>query len=116
MISAYQNSWLAIDEPTAYDCRTQQIKARIFENASMGCLVLTKPNGRLSNYFTPGSEILFWETVPELIEIINGCINNTGDYKKKARLAYERTYREHLYEHRFRKIFEYFKKAGESIK
>jgi spore maturation protein CgeB len=120
MISAYQNSWLAIDEPTAFDCRTQQIKARVFENASMGCLVLTKPNSRLSNYFAPGSEILFWETVPALIEIIRGCINNPDDYKKRARSAYERIYKEHLYEHlyehRFQTIFEYLKKAGEPIR
>ena len=106
MISAYQNSWLAIDEPTAYNRQTQQIKARIFENASMGCLVLTKPNDRLSSYFVPNKEILFWETVPELIAIIKDCIDNPEDYKRKARCAYDRTNREHLYEHRFSKIFQ----------
>lgn len=105
MISAYQNSWLAIDEPLAYDGKTRQIKARLFENASMGCLVLTKPSDRIEHYFEPNKEILFWETSSELIDIIRDCIDNPNKYKVLARLAYERTLREHLYEHRFREVF-----------
>jgi len=106
MISAYQNSWLAIDEPTAYDGNGLQIKARIFENASMGCLVLTKPNNRLARYFEPNKEILFWETTAELIDIIRDCLDNPEIYKNMARLAYKRAQQEHLYEHRFKQIFE----------
>jgi len=105
LISAYQNSWLAIDEPTSYDGKTQQIKARIFENASMGCLVVTKPNDRIARYFEPNEEILFWESILGLIDVIRDCIDNSYSYKRMARLAYERTRREHLYEHRFREVF-----------
>jgi len=105
MLCAYQNSWLAIDEPTAYDGKTRQIKARLFENASMGCLVVTKPNDRIKQYFQLNREILFWETISELIDIIRDCADNPEKYKKMARLAYERTQREHLYEHRFREVF-----------
>lgn len=108
MISAYQNSWLAIDEPLAYDGQTRQIKARIFENASMGCLVLTKPNDRLERYFEPSREILFWETIPKLIDIIRDYIANPATYKEMAYLAYQRAQREHLYEHRFRDIIKHF--------
>lgn len=107
MLCAYQNSWLAIDEPTAYDGKTRQIKARLFENASMGCLIVTKPNDRIKQYFQPNREILFWETISELIDIIRDCADNPEKYKKMARLAYERTQREHLYEHRFREIFKH---------
>lgn len=107
MVSAYQNSWLAIDEPLAYDGKNRQIKARLFENASMGCLVVTKPNDRIKQYFQPNREILFWETISELIDIIRDCADNPEKYKKMARLAYERTQREHLYEHRFREVFKH---------
>jgi spore maturation protein CgeB len=107
MVSSYQNSWLAIDEPLAYDGRTRQIKARLFENASMGCLVLTKHNDRVERYFEPGREILFWETIPELIDIIRDFIANPATYKEMAYLAYQRAQREHLYKHRFTEIFNY---------
>ena len=107
MLSAYQNSWLAIDEPTAFDGRTKQIKARVFENASLGCLVLTKPNRRIARYYEPNKEIAFWETIPELIRIIRDCIDDPCIYTRMARLAHQRTQREHLYEHRFRNVLQY---------
>lgn len=115
MISAYQNSWLAIDEPMAYDGKKQQIKARIFENTSMGCLVVTKPSDSIEHYFEPNKEILFWETIAELIDIIRNCLDNPEIYKNMARLAYERTRREHLYEHRFKQIFEFINQDIRSI-
>jgi spore maturation protein CgeB len=105
MISAYQNSWLAIDDPMAFDGKTKQIKARVFENASMGCLVATNPNSRIEKYYTPGREILFWETITDLIRSIRSVISHPEDFRKTARLAYERTLREHLYEHRFKNVF-----------
>jgi len=107
MITAYQSSWLAIDDPTAYDGRTRQIKARIFENASMGCVVATQPNDRLHRYYEPGREILFWETPSDLIRLIHDSIENPQPYRRMARAAYDRTQREHLYDHRFAALFNY---------
>jgi len=107
MIAAYQNSWLAVDDPLAYDGKTRQIKARIFENPSMGCLVATQPNDRLHRYYKPGREILFWETPGDLIAMIRDCIENAEPYKRMARAAYDRTRREHLYEHRFAAFFDH---------
>jgi len=105
MISAYQNSWLAIDDPLAYDGKTLQIKARVFENASMGCVVATQPNERLHRYYDPDKEILFWETPVDLMATVHDCIGNPEPYRRMARAAYDRTQREHLYEHRFQEIF-----------
>jgi hypothetical protein len=105
MISAYQNSWVAIDDPLAYDGKTRQIKARIFENASMGCVVATQPNERLHRYYDPGREILFWETPADLMAIVHDCVDNPSRYRNMAYAAYQRTQREHLYEHRFREVF-----------
>jgi hypothetical protein len=112
MVSAYQNSWLAIDDPLAYDGKTQQIKARVFENASMGCLVATQPNSRIEQYYTPDREILFWETLPDLIRTIQSVMSHPEKFKKMARSAYERTLREHIYEHRFRDIFNHIGNGG----
>jgi len=111
MLDAYQNSWIAIDDPTAYDGKMRQIKARIFENASMGCVVATQPNERLHRYYEPGREILFWETPSDLIGLIHHSIDNPQTYRQMARAAYERTLREHLYEHRFRHLLGQIMKA-----
>ncbi len=107
MLSAYQDSWIAIDDPLAYDGKTRQIKARIFENASMGCVVATQPNERLHCYYEPGQEILFWEAPSDLIGLIRGSIENPQPYRRMARAAYDRTQREHLYDHRFAALFKY---------
>lgn len=107
MITIYQNSWLAIDEPTSYDQKSLQIKARVFENSSVGCLVLTKPNPRILKYFDLNREILFWKDISELINIIKDCKRNIAPYKKMARIAYERANREHLYKHRFVELFNF---------
>lgn len=105
MISAYQNSWIAVDDPLAYDGKTLQIKARVFEGASMGCLVATRENHRVDAYFHPGREILFWKTPDDLVDIVQDSIGHPGRYREMAYLAYKRACREHLYEHRLRELF-----------
>lgn len=107
MINTYRNSWLAIDDSIASDEKNIQIKARVFEDSSYGCLVLTKPNTRILKYFKFNKEILFWSNVSELIDIIKDFQKNPEGYKKLAYLAYNRTKREHLYEHRFKEIFKF---------
>jgi spore maturation protein CgeB len=107
MINAYRNSWLAIDDSIASDKKNIQIKARVFEDSSYGCLVLTKPNARILKYFKLNKEILFWNNVSELISIIKNFQKNPEEYKKLTSLAYSRVKREHLYEYRFKEIFEF---------
>lgn len=97
----YQDSWIAIDDPLAYDGKTRQIKARVFENASMGCVVATQPNERLHRYYEPGREILFWETPSDLIRLIHDSIENPQPYRRMARRPTTVPKREHLYDHRF---------------
>ncbi len=106
MLSVYQNSWIAIDEPMAYDGITMQIKARIFENPSMGCVVLTRETPRLSPYFNAGKEILFYSDIDHLLNIVKNCRLNTKDYKEMAYRAYDRVTKEHLYVHRFARILQ----------
>lgn len=112
LLYVYQNSWLAIDEPTSHDGKNLQIKGRIFENASLGCLVLTKANSRLLKYYKPNEEILFWNDMSDLVKKIKECAQNPEPYKEMARLAYRRTHREHLYEHRFIDIINSLKLKG----
>jgi len=107
MINAYRNSWLAIDDSIASDKKNIQIKARVFEDSSYGCLVLTKPNAKILKYFKLNKEILFWSDISELISVLRDFQKNPEKYKKLAYLAYNRVKREHLYEFRFKEIFEF---------
>jgi len=107
MINAYRKSWLAIDDSIASDEKNIQIKARVFEDPSRGCLVLTKPNTRILKYFKLNKEILFWSDISELISVLRDFQKNPEKYKKLAYLAYNRVKREHLYEYRFKEIFEF---------
>ncbi len=107
MIDTYRNSWLAVDNSIASDEKNIQIKARVFEDSSYGCLVLTNPNARILKYFKLNKEILFWNNISVLIDIIKDFQKNPEGYKKLAYSAYNRTKREHLYEHRFKEIFKF---------
>jgi len=107
MTNAYRNSWLAVDDSIASDKKNIQIKARVFEDSSYGCLVLTKPNTRILKYFKLNKEILFWNDISELMGIIKDFQKNPEKYKRLAYLAYSRVKREHLYEYRFKEIFKF---------
>jgi len=107
MINAYRNSWLAIDDSIASDKKNIQIKARVFEDSSYGCLVLTKPNIRILKYFKLKKEILFWSNASELTSILKNFQKNPEKYKKLAYLAYTRVKKEHLYKYRFKEIFKF---------
>lgn len=105
MIRIYRASLIAIDEPMAYDGKNVQIKARIFENSSMGCAVATMTNSRLEQYFRPGKEILFYEDYDELFRILDNAQKRPEHYQDVARAAYARARSDHTYEKRFRELF-----------
>lgn len=105
MIEVYQNSWIAIDEPHSYEGKTLQIKARIFDNPSFGCVVATRPNPRLERYYKTGEEILFWDDLPGLIRLLRECRNSPEKCREMAYAAYRRTLSDHLYQNRFAEIF-----------
>lgn len=104
MVNAYRASLLAIDEATSYKGENLQIKARIFENASMGCAVLTNKNPLIEKYFEPGKEILFYRSQNELLDIASDAQARPEHYLRIARNAYDRCIREHTYCNRFAEI------------
>ena len=104
MLRIYQESLFAIDEPVSYDGANLQIKARIFENASMGSVVLTKCNARLNQYFKQNEEILFYRDYVHLFQILDDALSKPDRYLKVARAGYDRARTEHTYEKRFREM------------
>lgn len=104
MMARYGESVCAIDEPTSFRGATRQIKGRVFENASMGNAILTKPNIELESYFEPNKEIIYYEDYADLARILEECITNPTRFLEIGRAAYERVKREHSYDQRFRAI------------
>jgi len=82
-----------------------QIKARHFEIPACGGLVFTGPADDLENYYIPDKEIVIYKNIGDLIEKVKYYLSHESERAAIARAGYERTLREHTYEHRFREIF-----------
>jgi glycosyl transferase family 1 len=107
VLAAYSDSICAVDEPTSFTGATLQIKGRIFENASLGNVVLTKPNPELEAYFEPAKELIYYDSADDLVRILRDCVNRREHYLGVGYAAYQRAQREHTYEHRFRAILKH---------
>jgi hypothetical protein len=105
MKDVYQSSIIAIDEATSFDEKALQIKARIFENCSLGCAVLTNANPALASYLKPGEEVLFYESQDQALRILSDALVSPHRYLAIARRAYDRCRSDHTYDKRFAQIF-----------
>jgi len=84
-----------------------EINFRLFEAASCGCLVLNPALGMdLEALFAPGEEILTYEHVLELKDLLQYYTGNPKQAESMAVAALERVQREHLPEHRVGSILE----------
>lgn len=82
-----------------------QIKARHFEIPACWGLAFTGPADDLENYYIPDKEIVIYKNAGDLIEKVKYYLSHESERAAIARAGYERTLREHTYEHRFREIF-----------
>jgi spore maturation protein CgeB len=73
---------------------------RTFEIAACATFQLTDKRGDLDELYEPGREICHFETLEECRSFIDFYLRKDEERRRMARRAYERTLREHLYEHR----------------
>jgi spore maturation protein CgeB len=88
---------------------THRVKAdtpnnRVFEIAACRAFQLTDERLDLSRFFQPEQEIITYRTLDELKEKISFYLPRRKLCQKIAHRAFERTMKEHQYEHRLRKI------------
>ena len=88
-----------------------QIKARAFEVPGAGSLLLTEDCPGLERYYTVGGEIDSFRTFTELKDKIDGYLANPGLRDRMARAAFERTVKEHTYDHRLKEVIEFALRA-----
>ncbi|HUT60393.1 MAG TPA: glycosyltransferase [Phycisphaerae bacterium] len=82
-----------------------QIKGRNFEVPACGAFLLSGQAEELSEYYEDGREIVCYSTMTDLIEKARRYLADEAERAAIAQRGYERTLREHTYEHRFADLF-----------
>lgn len=83
-----------------------QIKSRAFEMGLSGTLMLCRLSPNLDRYYEPGKEFVVFENLEDCAEKAEYYQRHEAERARIARAYYERTRGEHLWTHRFQKMFE----------
>jgi spore maturation protein CgeB len=105
MIRVFQTSRINLNLSNASQAAANQIKGRNFELPACGGFQLSGYAHRMEEFLIPGKEIVCYDSTDELAEKIAYYLGHEEERKAIARAGYERTMRDHLYEHRFTALF-----------
>ncbi|MDI6791363.1 MAG: glycosyltransferase [bacterium] len=83
----------------------QQIKGRNFEVTGCGGFLLTSPAERLDDFYIPNHEVVVFDNILDLIDKIHYYLGHDTERQAISEAGYNRTIREHTYEHRFTDLF-----------
>lgn len=105
MVKVFQQSRICLNMSNPWHINTlEQIKGRHFEIPQLGAFQLSTPADDLETYFKDGEEISIARSVQDLIEKIKYYLANPVEREAIAEAGYERTMKEHQWEHRFEHI------------
>ena len=79
--------------------------ARPFELAGCGAFVISGWSHDIEKYYTAGKEMVFYHSIPELVDKIKYYLPRDKEREVIAQAGYSRTIKEHTYKSRFKKIF-----------
>lgn len=82
------------------------IKCGVFESASQGRLVATANFPEMEEFFEYGEEIIGYDNEADLANKIDDLLSNPHEYDRIALNGFRRVINEHLYEHRWMRLFE----------
>lgn len=82
-----------------------QIKARVFDMGLSGTLMLCTKNEALHEFYEPGIEYVEFDGMGDCIERAQYFLKHEAERLKIAEAYYRRTRGEHLWGHRFGKVF-----------
>jgi spore maturation protein CgeB len=83
-----------------------QIKSRAFEMGLSGTVMLSRLSPNLDRYYEPGKEFVVFEDLDDCAEKAKFYVTHEAERARIAKAYHDRTSAEHLWTHRFRKIFE----------
>jgi Glycosyl transferases group 1 len=81
------------------------LKSRTFDMGLSGTLMLCEHSPNLERYYEPGQECVTFETVEDCAEKALWYLSHEAERARIARRYFERTLREHMWEHRFTELF-----------
>jgi hypothetical protein len=81
------------------------LKSRTFDMGLSGTLMLCEHSPNLERYYEPGMECVTFETLEDCAEKALWYLSHESARARIARRYYERTLREHMWEHRFVDLF-----------
>ena len=82
-----------------------QIKARVFDMGLSGTLMLCTRAPQLEEFYTPGTEYVDYESMDECTGKARHYLTNESERRRIAEAYRRRTEGEHLWRHRYRKLF-----------
>lgn len=83
-----------------------QIKGRTFEMGLSGTLMLCQHSPHLERYYEPGKEFVAFEDLDDCAEKADFYLKHETELARIARAYHDRTRAEHLWQHRFTKLFQ----------
>lgn len=84
--------------------RIHQVKARPFELAGSGQVIVTQRHPELDEYFEPGVEIADFTSADEMVEVCERLMRDEAERERMAQACLVRVKAEHTYDHRLRAI------------
>jgi spore maturation protein CgeB len=87
------------------DAYRPQLKARNFEIAASGALLMTEYVDQLETYYRVGREAVAFKGERDLVRKVRRYLQRDDERDEIARAGTERTLREHTYERRFEAVF-----------
>lgn len=82
-----------------------QIKARVFDMGLSGTLMLCNRNEALHEFYEPGKEYVEYEDLDDCIDKARYYLKHESERREIAEAYYRRTKAEHLWQHRYEKLF-----------
>lgn len=82
------------------------MNCRLFEAAASGAVVVTEERAGLRDLFTPGEEVLTFDSYDNLVTILRGLLDDSAVGRPIADAAASRAHLEHTYEHRLSAILD----------
>ncbi|MFH1824875.1 MAG: glycosyltransferase [Candidatus Firestonebacteria bacterium] len=89
--------------------------SRTFEVAGCGTFQLTEYTESISEYFEIGKEIICFKTKEELRDLIKYYLSQTKEREEIAKNAQKRTYKDHTFKQRIKKMLEIIKNEKQKM-
>lgn len=106
MIEALNKSKMVLNFADASHSGIKQIKARPFEATACGACLLTEYSEGIEEFFQPGSEVVCFRTLDEMVDKAKYYLNQEKERGEIARAGKARSVREHDIKARLQKILD----------